>query len=286
MPGSRQAVVVVVGRAVVVVARTVVGVVVVAPGFVVVVVAPTFVVVVAPATVEVVAGVPAPVAGETRKVTSIGLEMTSRLAWLAGITSGAGPERTNATRVMSTSLPKSGALLVHTAVTCFDPSSWVAGLMIWNRLARLADGPPRAELVVLIPTTSPGKAGLAPVLAAGAGAGSAPPKRKSPGSVAGSRAVKVRATTSPRPPLPCTEPRSGERRRAITGVDGSADVVVVSKSGSVVPGDEPSLSEEQETRSAAAKPAVTSRRSMPGTLLPRPTHWPGLLRCRHGRDEA
>ncbi len=249
--------VVVVARVVVVVDATVV------VGFVVVVVGFTLVVV-APATVGVVAAVGVPLAGETRNVTSIGLETTSRLAWLGGISSGAFPASTNATRVTSTSLPKSGALFVHTAVTALEPSSCTAGLTIWKRLARLAVGPPRAELVVLRPTTSPGNEGLAPTLAVGAGAGRAPPKRKSAGSAAGSRAVKVRATTSPRPPLPCTEPRSGDSRRARTGVVGRAEVVVVSKIGSVVRGDAPSLSDEQDTRSAAARPAVTNRRSIPG----------------------
>ena len=60
---------------------------------------------------------PASVAEETRKVTSTGLETTSRLAWLAGMTSGASPGRTKAARVASTSLPNSARSLVQMAVT-------------------------------------------------------------------------------------------------------------------------------------------------------------------------
>src|SRR5688500_4402749 len=150
--------------------------------------------------------------------------------------------------------PKSTAELVQTAETSREPSSWRDGLTTWKRLARLTDGPPRALPVLLSPTTSPGNAGLWPGLAAGAGAGRAPPRRNSAGRRAGSLALNLRATTIPRPPAPCTEAGSGDSAEATTGVVGSNVVDGASKSnGKVVPDDLPS-SPLQEARRTAANP--------------------------------
>jgi hypothetical protein len=264
-------VVVVVGGTVVVVVggRVVVVAAVDDVGRVDVVVAPRTVVVVPPAAAVVLgaaADVAASVAEETRKVTSTGLETTSRLAWLAGMTSGASPRSTKAAMVASTSLPNSARSLVQMAVTWNEPSSWVAGLTIWKRLARLADGPPRAVGVVLRPTTRPGNAGLRPGLVEDPGR--APPKRNWAGSTLGSRAENRRTTTSPRPPLPCTDPFSGDSSSARTAVSGMVELVVVSKRGSEVVDDDGSSSEVHEARRTAASTARTVRRNMLRTILP------------------
>ena len=206
-------------------------------------------------------GAGVPLAPDTWKVTSARLEIRSRLAGDGGRVSGAVPETVKAVRVASTSLPKSVEALLHTADTRVDPSGCGAGLTIRKRLARLAVGPPRALPVVLRVTTSPGNAGLWPGLTAAAGAPGAPASRSSAGSTVGSLAVKVRTTTIPRPPLPCTEPASGDSTRATTGVTGTLDVVV--GSGTVGAGAELSLSELQDTRATAARTAPTRRRRIP-----------------------
>src|SRR4051794_17751140 len=246
--------------------------VVVAPLTVVlVVVAPLAVVVVAPLTVVEVA--PAAALAESApaemwKVTWAGFELGRMSAAESGTLSGAVPGTVKAMRVASTSLPKPVSALLHTADTCMEPSACTAGLTIWKRLARLACAPPKAVLVVFRATTRPGNAGLWPGFTAAAGDGRAPPRRNWADNALGSLAVKTRATTMPRPPLPCTDPFSGRITRASTGVAGSVELVVGWKSRDVGEDEELFPPELQAARRTAARAARTRPRRIRGVMAP------------------
>src|SRR5207237_10255467 len=75
-------------------------------------------------------------------------DTTSRPTWSVGAIGGAPPCTTYASSTLSTSMPNRGLALTHVAHTSVVPSDCFDTLTIWNRSARLADGPPSEESVV------------------------------------------------------------------------------------------------------------------------------------------
>jgi hypothetical protein len=158
------------------------------------------------------------VAPETWNCTVTMLDTTFRPVRSVGTVAGASPSTTYPSRVLSTSSPKDALPLTHVAHTSVDPSDCFETLMIWNRSARLASGPPNEAAVVESVTTRPGKLALRPGLPAVAA-------RTVAGRRSGSFVLKARSMTIPVPLIPCVDPSSGEYAFPTTRVLGAVEDV-------------------------------------------------------------